>query len=73
MHPTVHRDVIKAFLDNRLTAKDFETLYLVIYLRREGFMVEPLYEILNKVFQAVENYWEGCTPEEEDELTNQCC
>jgi hypothetical protein len=65
MHPTVHRDIVKAYLDERLTASEFERLYLIIFREGTGFVIELLYDILNEIFWAVEDYQEDVTPEEE--------
>jgi virulence-associated protein VagC len=67
MHPTIHRDIVKAFLEGRLSTNEFIRLYLIIFKEGEKLMVEPLYEIISKFFWAVEDFHEDVTPEEEAE------
>jgi Bacterial self-protective colicin-like immunity len=65
MHPTVHRDIVKAFLDEKLSTNEFIKLYLTVCKEGEKLMVESLYEIISKFFWAVEDFHEDVTPEEE--------
>jgi Bacterial self-protective colicin-like immunity len=67
MHPTVYRDLMRAYLENRMSADEFEELYIPAFrAEKGGVWVEPLYWILQGIFTSVDAYCKDCTPEEED-------
>lgn len=63
-----YKTMIRNFLDRQLSAKEFERHYFNAFRAEAGGMDPDLYHILQALFWAVENYWEGCPPGQETAL-----
>ena len=60
-----YRQLISDFLRDQISAEEFEQTYLDQLLSEPGGMDHVVYEILQKLFEAVDAYWKDASPDEE--------
>lgn len=65
MSPNEYRNLIQAFVDEAIPAKEFEARYLAAFKSEPGGMSPQLYSVLEKLFEDVDAYWEDCPPGQE--------
>lgn len=53
------------FLTNKLSADEFQTVYMKKFMEWDDRMTEPQFEILKAVFEAADCYWHECLPGQE--------
>ena len=59
-------DLMRAFLDETISTKDFETRYLAKMKSDPHFYKEPVFGLLDEVFGAVDAYTDLPGPREKD-------
>lgn len=60
-----NKKIIEDFLIRKITADEFQTLFLKTFKAENGLMDKNLFEILNDIFEAADCYWHECHPGEE--------
>ncbi|MGI2326751.1 colicin immunity domain-containing protein [Planococcus sp. YIM B11945] len=55
-----YRDIMEKFIEGKLSADDFQTLYLKIFVEWDDRLNVEEFEILNGVFIAADCYWHEC-------------
>jgi hypothetical protein len=58
MHIEEYKTLMQAFLDEKLSPKEFETAYLSAFKSQPDDLDEATFAILSDVFWAVDQYWE---------------
>lgn len=69
MHPSVYKDLMYAFLEDKISVDEFQTIYFVAVKNDKSVWVEPVHQAIQGVFSSLDAYCEDCTPEEEDAFT----
>lgn len=57
--------LIRDFLDGRISTAEFETRFFIAYKAEKLSMDRNVYRLLETVFGALDSYWEGWTPQDE--------
>jgi hypothetical protein len=65
MFANKYKNLMKDFIDEGITVEDFERDYLKTFKNETERMDYTLFEILNRVFEAVDCYWHECLPGQE--------
>lgn len=60
-----YKDLMMKFLKDKLSADEFQTVYMKKFIEWDDRMTEAQFEILNAVFEATDCYWHECFPEQE--------
>jgi hypothetical protein len=60
-----YKKLMVKFLNNELSADEFQTLYMEKFVEWNDRMNEAQFEILNGVFEAADCYWHECLPGQE--------
>ncbi|MDT8862597.1 colicin immunity domain-containing protein [Alkalihalobacillus sp. MEB130] len=55
-----YKMLMKGFIDDVINVEDFERAYLKTFKNETERMDNALFEILNRVFEAVDCYWHEC-------------
>lgn len=56
--------LIAAFVNERISADEFEPIYLVLFKNDPGGRPEPIYQVLDTLFGDVDSYDPNPTPDE---------
>lgn len=62
---TEYITLIQAFVEEEITAKDFEREYLNLFKSETRYSAEPIFRILERLFFDVDDYWEESTEDDE--------
>ncbi|NMH74576.1 hypothetical protein HF078_15930 [Bacillus sp. RO2] len=65
MFANKYKKLMKDFIDEVITVEDFERDYLKTLKNETERIDYTLFEILNRVFEAVDCYWHECLPGQE--------
>ncbi|WP_139993290.1 colicin immunity domain-containing protein [Kurthia sp. Dielmo] len=65
MNVNKYKKLIVDFLEERMSANEFQTQYLKKFKEGNDCMDESLFEILNGVFESADCYWHECLPGQE--------
>nr|WP_315363597.1 colicin immunity domain-containing protein [Cytobacillus firmus] len=60
-----YKRMIEDFLNGKISADEFQSLYLNNFKKWNDKMDENLFEILNGIFEAADCYWHECHPGQE--------
>lgn len=65
MNVNKYKKLIVDFLEERMSANEFQTQYLKKFKECDDRMDESVFEILNGVFESADCYWHECLPGQE--------
>jgi hypothetical protein len=68
MHPTVYRDLMRAYLDNKMLVDEFRLIYFAAVKNDKSVWVAAVSYPIQRVFSSLDAYWEEGTT-----LTSNCC
>ncbi|MFE7083798.1 colicin immunity domain-containing protein [Priestia megaterium] len=60
-----YKQLIEDFLDEKITADEFQTQYFKTFIESDDKLGDELFLILNGVFESAECYWHECLPGQE--------
>jgi len=60
-----YKQLIEDFLDEKITANEFQTQYFKTFIKSDDRLGDELFLILNGVFESAECYWHECLPGQE--------
>ncbi|MFC5589239.1 colicin immunity domain-containing protein [Sporosarcina soli] len=60
-----YKKLMVDFLEEKLSADEFQTQYFKVFKESDDIMAKPLFEILNGVFESADCYWHDCLPGQE--------
>lgn len=60
-----YKKLMVDFLEEKMSADEFQTQYFKVYKESDDIMGKPLFEILNGVFESTDCYWHECLPGQE--------
>ena len=60
-----YKKLMVDFLEEKLSADEFQTQYFKVFLESDDRMAKPLFKILNGVFESADCYWHECLPGQE--------
>lgn len=60
-----YKDLMMKFLTDKLSADEFQTVYMKRFIECDDRMTEAQFEILNAVFETADCYWHECLPGQE--------
>ena len=61
-----YKEIMEKFLDEKMSADEFQTQYLIKFIEWNDRMDMAQFEILNGVFEAADCYWHECLPGQTD-------
>lgn len=65
MNVNKYKQMMVDFLEEKMSADEFQTQYLQKFIEWDDRMDEILFEILNAVFESADCYWHECLPGQE--------
>lgn len=65
MNVEKYKKLMVDFLEEKMSADEFQTRYLRNFIEWNDRMGETLFEILNGVFESADCYWHECLPGQE--------
>ncbi|MEP9408997.1 colicin immunity domain-containing protein [Peribacillus frigoritolerans] len=60
-----YKQIMVDFLEGNMSADEFQTRYMEIFLKANDKLDEAHFEILNGVFESADCYWHECFPGQE--------
>lgn len=64
-----YKELIKSFINRKVTVDEFEKDFLAAFKTEPGPMNPSIYDILENLFAAVDAYWYECLPGQETAFT----